>query len=90
MLQPIGDRVIVKVIEEEEKTAGGLVLTSAAKDKSQVGEIVSISDNCCDCVKGKVQAGDKVIFEKFAGSEVEDNGETYLVLNTKDIMALVK
>ena len=93
MLKPLGDRVIIKVIEEEEKTAGGLVLTSANKEQSQIGEVVAVPTPCEKCGdenKVPVKVGDKVIFEKFAGSTVEDQGNEYLIMHAKDIMAIVE
>lgn len=93
MLKPLGDRVVLKVIEEEEKTVGGLVLTSATKEKPQMAEVVAIPAVCDKCEDKKdvhVNVGDKVLFEKFAGSEVEYEGQKYLILHAKDIMAVIE
>ena len=75
MLKPLGDRVIIEVAKEEEKTVGGIVLASAAKEKPQTGT---------------VKAGDQVMFEKYAGTEVKYEGKEYLIVAGKDIMAIVE
>ena len=91
MLKPLGDRVIIKVIEEEEKTVGGLVLTQATKEQPQTGEVIAVADICEECNKKMpVSVGDKVLFEKFAGQVVDYDGEEYLIFHAKDIMAIVE
>ncbi len=94
MLQPLGDRVIVKVKEEEEKTVGGIVLASNAKQKPTEGEVVAVGDGAY-ADNGKklpmtVQKGDTVLYDKYSGTNVKYNGEKYLVLREKDILAIVK
>ncbi|WP_261806668.1 co-chaperone GroES [Lapidilactobacillus luobeiensis] len=93
MLKPLGDRVIVTVEEPEEQTVGGIVLASNAKEKPQTGKIVAISAGRFT-EDGKqvpltVKEGQTVLFDKYAGSEVKYEGESYLVLHEKDIMAIV-
>ena len=79
MLKPLGDRVILEVTQEEEKTVGGLVLASAAKEKPQTAKSPM-----------PVAVGDMVMFEKYAGTEVKYEGNEYLIIAAKDIMAIVE
>lgn len=94
MLQPIGDRVIVKVKEEEEKTVGGIVLASSAKQKPTEGEVVAVGEGAY-ADDGKripmtVKKGDVVLYDKYSGTNVKYEGQKYLVLHEKDILAIVK
>ncbi|QJD72463.1 co-chaperone GroES [Lactobacillus acetotolerans] len=94
MLQPIGDRVIVKVKEEEEKTVGGIVLASNAKRKPTEGEVVAVGEGAY-ADDGKripmtVKKGDVVLYDKYSGTNVKYEGQKYLVLHEKDILAIVK
>ncbi|KRN23023.1 MULTISPECIES: co-chaperone GroES [Lacticaseibacillus] len=93
MLKPLGDRVVVSVEEEQEETVGGIVLANNAKQKPQQGTIVAVGEGALS-PEGKrlpmaVKKGDKILYDKYAGSEVKVNGEDYLVLHEKDIMAIV-
>ncbi|MGX4685440.1 co-chaperone GroES [Vagococcus sp. JNUCC 83] len=94
LLKPLGDRVVIKVKEAEEKTASGLVLTSASKEKSQTGEVIAVGDGRTlengTKLSVSVNVGQTVLFEKYAGQEVSDSGEDYLVLHDKDIIAIVE
>ncbi|ERL65477.1 co-chaperone GroES [Schleiferilactobacillus shenzhenensis] len=94
MLKPLGDRVIVKVQEEEEQTVGGIVLASNAKQKPQTGEVVAVGEGALndkgDRIKPSIAKGDKVLFDKYAGSEVSYEDQKYLVLHEKDVMAIVE
>lgn len=93
MLKPLGDRVLVEVQEAEEKNVGGIVLTSAAKEKPQMGMVIAVGEGKV-CKHGAqpmpVKVGDKVLFEKFAGSPVQDDGKDYLMMHADDIMAIVE
>lgn len=94
MLEPLGDRVIVKVKDEEEKTVGGIVLASNAKEKPTEGEVVAVgagqvTDNG-NKIPMTVKKGDTVLYDKYSGTNVKYNGEKYLVLHEKDILAIVK
>lgn len=93
VLKPLGDRVIVTVQEAEEQTVGGIVLASNAKEKPQTGKIVAIGSGLRnpqgERVPLDVKEGQTVLFDKYAGSEVKYQGESYLVLHEKDIMAVV-
>lgn len=92
MLKPLGDRVIVEVVEEEEQTVGGIVLANNAKQKPQTGKVVAVGEGALT-PEGKrlpmtVKVGDTVLYDKYAGSEVKYEGQDYLVLHEKDIMAI--
>lgn len=92
-LVPLGDRVIMKQLEAEEKTKSGLVLTSAAKEKPFAAEVIAvgpggnINGNEVEMV---VKAGDKVIYSQYSGSEVKFEGETYIVVKQSDILAVMQ
>ncbi len=93
MIKPLGDRVVIKVLEKEQKTLSGIVLPDTAKEKPQEGEIVAVGtgkvlDNG-QRVAVEVKAGDKVIFSKYAGTEVKIDGQDYLILSERDILAII-
>jgi chaperonin GroES len=92
-VKPLGDRVFVKVSASEEKTAGGILLPDAAKEKPQIGEVVSIGDGKRDD-KGErqpldVKVGDQVLYSKYAGTDIKLGGDDYVLLSEKDILAKV-
>ncbi len=92
-IKPLGDRVVVKVLEAEEKTPSGIVLPDKAKEKPQEGEIMAVGtgkllDNGTR-VELDVKVGNKVIFSKYAGTEVKLEGQEYLILRQDDILALI-
>mgnify|MGYP002750774590 CR=1 FL=1 len=93
-MRPLHDRVIVKRIEEEEKTSGGIIIPDTAKEKPQFGKVIAVG-------KGKsleggkvlppdVKKGDKVLFGKYAGNEVKIDGEEHLLMREDDILAVVQ
>jgi chaperonin GroES len=93
-LKPLSDRVVVKVLEAEEKTASGIVLPDKAKEKPQEGEVKAVGngkvlDNGTK-LEMDVKVGDKVIFSRYAGTEVKVQGDDYLILRQDDILALVQ
>jgi chaperonin GroES len=93
-IRPLHDRVVVKRLESEEKTAGGIVLPGSAQEKPIMGEIVAtgagrVLDNG-DKAALDVKTGDKVLFGKFAGTEIKLEGEDYLVMREDDIFAVVE
>lgn len=94
MLEPIGDRVIVKVKEEEEKTVGGIVLASNAKEKPTEGEVVAVGNGAYaengEKLPMTVKKGDVVLYDKYSGTNVKYEGKKYLVLHERDILAIVK
>ncbi|AEM78116.1 chaperonin GroES [Thermoanaerobacter thermohydrosulfuricus] len=92
-LKPLGDRVVVKVIQAEEVTKGGVILPGTAKEKPQQGEVVAVGTG--EYIDGKkveleVKVGDRVIFSKYAGTEVKLDGEEYLLLRESDILAIIE
>ena len=93
-LKPLGDRLIVRAIEEEEKTASGLVLPDTAKEKPQKGEVLAVGDGNWDEDGEKripldVSAGDIVLYSKYGGTEVKVDGEEYLILSARDVLAVL-
>jgi len=92
-LKPLADRVVVKKLEAEEKTAGGIVLPDSAKEKPQQGEILAAGPGRFD-EKGnrqpmEVKVGDKILFAKYSGTEVKIDGVEYLILAERDILAVL-
>ena len=92
-IQPLGDRVVLKNVEAEETTKGGILLTSAAQEKPQMAEILAVGPG--GNVDGKeiemqVKVGEKVIYSKYAGTEVKLDGEEYIIVRQSDILAVVK
>lgn len=93
LLKPLADRVIVKKLEAEEKTSGGIVLPDTAKEKPQQGEVLAIGPGKLDEKSNRqpmeVKVGDKVLFAKYSGTEVKIEGIEYLILAERDILAIV-
>ena len=92
-LYPLQDRVVVKLVEAEETTKGGIILTAAAKEKPQVAEVVAVGPGIPEGehkVVMEVQVGDKVITSKYAGTEVKMDGVEYTIVKQSDILAIVK
>ncbi len=93
-LKPLGDRVVIEIIEEgEQKTAGGLFVPDTAKEKSQRGKVIAVgSGKTLDSgskVAVEVKVGDTVFFAKYGGTEVSDGGITYTILSERDILAVI-
>jgi chaperonin GroES len=93
-LKPLGDRVVVKPLEEEERTKGGIVLPDVAKEKPQHGEVLAVGPGALTedgrRLPMDVQVGDRVLFAKYAGTEVKIGDEEYLILRQSDILAIVE
>ncbi|MGB9679079.1 MAG: co-chaperone GroES [Thermoanaerobacteraceae bacterium] len=92
-LKPLGDRVVIKPIEADEVTKGGVILPGTAKEKPQQGEVIAVGAG--EYIDGKrveldVKVGDKVIFSKYAGTEIKLDGQEYLLLRQSDILAIVE
>lgn len=92
MLKPLGDRIIVKPISEEEKSPGGIVLPETAKEKPQEGEVIAVGpgklmDNG-QVVPLEVKVGDRVIYSKYGGTEIKIDGEEYIILRSDDLLAI--
>jgi chaperonin GroES len=93
VLRPLGDRVVVKRIEEEAKTKGGIVLPDTAKEKPQRGKVIAVGsgrvlDNGTK-VPLEVKEGDTVVFAKYGGTEIEIDGEEYIILSERDLLAVL-
>ena len=93
-LKPLGDRVIVKRLEAEEKTKGGIILPDTAKEKPKEGEIVSVGKGRLNDegnrIEPQVKVGERVIFSSYAGTEVKIEGEEYLIMSESDIHAIIE
>ena len=91
-IKPLGDRVVIKKIESEEKTKSGIVLPSTAKEQPQMAEIVAVGADITNDEKKKDQlkVGDKVIFSKYAGAEVKIDGVEYTILKLNDVLAVIE
>ena len=93
MLKPLGDRVIIELVETEEKTASGIVLPDTAKEKPQEGKVVAVGTGRVlengERVSLEVAEGDRIIFSKYAGTEVKYGGNEYLILRESDILAII-
>ncbi len=92
-LKPLGDRIVVKVLSQEEKTRGGIVLPDTAKEKPQEAEVIAVGtgrvlDNG-QKMPLEVKEGDKVLFSKYGGTEVKVDGEEFLILSERDVLAIV-
>ena len=93
MLKPLGDRIIIELVETEEKTASGIVLPDTAKEKPQEGKVVAVGTGRVlengERVDLEVADGDLIIFSKYAGTEVKYEGKEYLILRENDILAVI-
>lgn len=94
MLKPLGDRIVIELVEVEEKTAGGIVLPDTAKEKPQEGKVVAVGSGRVlengERVAPEVSVGDRIIFSKYAGTEVKYQDKEYLILRESDILAIVE
>lgn len=94
MLKPLGNRVLLEVVEQEEKTTGGIVLPDSAKEKPQTAKVVAVGDGRLldngETAPIQVKEGDQVVFEKYAGSEVKFEGTEYLIVKDTDLVAVVE
>jgi chaperonin GroES len=92
-VKPLGDRVFVKISESEEKTSGGILLPDTAKEKPQVGEVVQVgpgkSNDDGSRQAPEVSIGDKVLYSKYAGTDIKLGSDEYVLLSEKDILAVV-
>ena len=92
-LVPIGDKIVVKRLEADEVTAGGIVLPDSAKEKPQQGRVVAVGDGrrMKDGSKAPLQVteGDRVVFSSYAGTEIELDGQTILIMDEGDIVAII-
>lgn len=93
MIKPLGDRVVIELIEQEETTASGIVLPDSAKEKPQEGKVVAVGSgrvtDSGERVALEVSEGDRIIFSKYAGTEVKYDDKEYLILRESDILAVI-
>lgn len=87
-IKPIGDRIVIKKFEAEERTAGGLILAGSAKEKPQMAEVIAVGPGT-DEEKMILKVGDKVITNQYAGTPVKFEGEEYIILRQDDVLATV-
>ncbi|MFN4071539.1 MAG: co-chaperone GroES [Thermus caldifontis] len=94
VIKPLGDRVVVKRIEEEPKTKGGIVLPDTAKEKPQKGKVIAVGTGRIlengQKVPLEVKEGDIVVFAKYGGTEIEIDGEEYVILSERDLLAVLQ
>jgi chaperonin GroES len=92
--KPLGEKILVKRFEAAEKTAGGIVLPDAAKEKPKEGKIIALGDgkllDSGSRAKFQVKKGDKVVFTSYAGTEIDIDGEEYLLMAEDDILAIIE
>ncbi|MDD5245095.1 MAG: co-chaperone GroES [Syntrophorhabdaceae bacterium] len=92
-IKPLYDRILVKRIEEEEKTKGGIIIPDAAKEKPQEGVVVAVGDGKIldngQKAALQVKAGDKILFGKYSGTEIKIDGEEHLILREDDVFAIL-
>lgn len=92
-IRPLNDRILVKRLEEEEKTAGGIIIPDSAKEKPAEGKIISVGpgkvNDKGDRVALQVKEGDRVLFSKYGGTEVKLDGENYLIMREDDILGII-
>ena len=94
MIKPVADRILIKMIEGEEKTESGIILSGAAKEKPQIAEVLEVGPGITHIpgkeVKMYIKKGDKVIVNKYSGTEVKYEGEEYLIVKQDDVLAIVE
>jgi chaperonin GroES len=92
-VRPLHDRVIVKRIEEEEKSRGGIIIPDTAKEKPQEGQVIAVGPGRHEdgkVIPLDVKAGDRILFGKYAGTEVKLNGEEHLIMREEDILGVIE
>ncbi|WP_203249170.1 MULTISPECIES: co-chaperone GroES [Sporosarcina] len=93
MLKPLGDRILIELIEAEEKTSSGIVIPDSAKEKPQEGKVIAAGTGRVlengQRIDLEVKEGDRIIFSKYAGTEVKYEGNEYLILRESDILAII-
>ena len=93
-IEPLGDRIIIKPLEVEEKTAGGIIIPDTAKEKPQNGEVIAVGRGKLtdegEIEPLEVKKGDKVLYGKYAGTEISHEGEDYVIMREEDLLAIIK
>ncbi len=94
MLKPLNDRVVLKMAEAEQTTESGIILSSASKEKPQIAEVIEVGpgekNEKGELVPIEVKKGDKVVINKYAGTEIKLEGEEYIIVRAEDILAIVE
>ena len=94
MIKPVADRILIKMVENEETTKSGIILAGGAKEKPQVAEVIEVGPGINNIegkeVKMYIKKGDRVIVSKYSGTEVKDAGKEYLIIKAEDILAGVE
>lgn len=94
MIKPVADRILIKMKEEEETTKSGIILSSGAKEKPQIAEVIEVGPGITHIpgkeVKMYIKKGDRVIVSKYSGTEVKYEGEDYLIVKQDDVLAIVE
>lgn len=91
-IKPLFDRVVLEIVENEEQVKGGIILPTVAQEKSQIAKVVAIGNGALPDGKNvdmQVKVGDKVLFSKYAGTEIEEKGKKYIVIRQADILAVL-
>ena len=88
MIKPLADRVLIKMVESEETTKSGIILSSGSKEKPQIAQVVAVGPGTED-IKMNVKIGDKVIINKYSGTEVKYEGTEYTIVKQDDILAII-
>ncbi len=91
-IKPLQDRVVIKMLEAEETTKGGIILTSAAQEKPQIAEVIAVGPGGVvdgNKVEMELKVGDKVLISQYAGTKVKLDGEEYTILSQSDVLAIV-
>ena len=89
MIRPLGENVVIKRLEAEEKTKGGIILASSAKEAPQVAEVIAVGPGT-DEVSIDISVGEKVIFKRYGGTEIEYNGEELIIIPYNDILSVLE
>ena len=94
MIKPVADRILIKMVENEETTKSGIILAGGAKEKPQVSEVIEVGPGI-NHIEGKevkmyIKKGDRVIVSKYSGTEVKYEGEDYLIIKQDDVLAIVE
>ena len=92
-VQPLGDRVLIKQLEAEDKTKGGIILPDTAKEKPQEAEVVAVGKGKVEdgkTIVPEVKVGDKILYGKYSGTEIKVDGEELIIVKEEDILAIIK
>ncbi|MCL1948055.1 MAG: co-chaperone GroES [Chitinivibrionia bacterium] len=87
-IKPIGERVLIETLEAETKTAGGIIIPDNAQEKPQQGRIIAVGDGTAE-IKLTLKAGDKVLYGKYAGTEITYEGKKYIIMKESDVLAVI-